>query len=108
MPTELKESKIQDIHLELIRRVKFDSLNGPQIVLDLEKHRELWQAVFIDRPHNVEIKLRDLPENVWNVDTIYILSSGQDDKRLNLLAKSWQSDKIAWIENKKILSIWWD
>jgi hypothetical protein len=108
MATELRTASIQEIHLELIRRATFNHLNGPKVVEDLEKHRDLWQAALIDRPSGVDIKLRDLPENHWNVDTLFILSSGKDDDKLELLAKSWRPDEVNWIEGKRILSVWWD
>ena len=52
----------------------------------LLKHRHLWLAVLLDRPGVPDytepdllltsglIKLRDLPNNIWNADTLYILT----------------------------------
>ena len=108
MTEELNTASLQDIQLELIRRASFNHLNGPKVVADLEKHRDLWRSALIDRPSGVAIKLRDLPENAWNVDTLFILSSGKDDKKLELRAKSWRPDEVNWIEDQRILRVWWD
>ena len=108
MAAEITMASLQDIQLELIRRSSFNKLNGPQVVADLEKHQDLWRSALIDRPSGVDITLRDLPENAWNVDTLFILSTGKDDEKLELLAKSWRRDEVNWIEGKRILSVWWD
>lgn len=108
IPTTFQTVSVQDIQLELIRRTAFNNFNGTQIVSDLEKHRDLWLSVLIDRPCDIDIKLRDLPENIWNVDTLFILSSGKDDEELELLAESWRPDNINWLKARRIMCIWWD
>ena len=73
----------QDIQLELIRRWQFNTFDGPAVAAKLFEHRELWDAVMMDRlalsnfgslPAMGLIKLRDLPYNEWNVDTLYLLA----------------------------------
>jgi hypothetical protein len=82
----LRDASVQDIQLELLRRTRFNALNGEKVCASLLKHRHLWTAVLLDRPgipnyaepsHLLTsglIKLRDLPQNVWNADTLFILT----------------------------------
>ncbi|MCI0704806.1 MAG: hypothetical protein L0241_27425 [Planctomycetia bacterium] len=89
----LREASVQEIQLELIRRTKFNAFNGEQIYASMLKHRELWTAVLLDRPGvsapygsallliDGLIKLRDLPDNIWNADTLYILTPSPETAR---------------------------
>ena len=82
----LREASVQEIQLELIRRTSFNALNGESVIASLLKHRTLWQAALLDRPGLPNysepgflliaglIKLRDLPYNFWNADTLFILT----------------------------------
>jgi hypothetical protein len=85
--TALADAKVQDIQLELIRRTRFDAFDGERIVASLLRHRELWEAVMLDRfcisrpgklPAHGLIKLRDLADDIWNADTLYILAPNND------------------------------
>src|SRR4051812_26193705 len=77
----LTEATVQEIQLELIRRTRYNAFDGERVYAALVRHRELWEAVLMDRPglsHGALsaaglIKLRDLSDNYWNVDTLYIL-----------------------------------
>ena len=70
---------IQKLYLELIVRSSFNNFDGYKVVKDLLKLRKYWYSVIMVResvseaPINL-ITLRDLPENVNNVDTLYILT----------------------------------
>jgi len=70
---------IQKLYLELIVRSSFNNFDGYKVVKDLLKLRKYWYSVMMVResvseaPINL-ITLRDLPENVNNVDTLYILT----------------------------------
>jgi hypothetical protein len=82
----LRDASVQDIQLELLRRTRFNALDGERIVASLLKHRDLWLAALLDRPgipnysrprHLLMcglIKLRDLDDNIWNADTLFILT----------------------------------
>ena len=82
----LQAASVQDIQLELLRRTAFNALDGGQVYVSLLKHRHLWLAVLLDRlgvPNYAEprrlltaglIKLRDLSDNVWNADTLFVLT----------------------------------
>ena len=87
----------------------------------------------MDRPsynensHGIDlIKLRDIAENHWNIDTVYILVNPGKEEKLKQLSKKWSVDESTWIggnaaceclgsysdelrKNRKvILSLWWD
>src|SRR5436305_15244579 len=86
----LRQATVQEIQLELIRRTKFNAFDGERIYASLMKHRALWQAVLLDRPGlaNYEqpgrllmaslIKLRDLDENLWNADQLFMLTAKRE------------------------------
>jgi hypothetical protein len=123
-------NKIQELQLELMKLASFNSFDGNEVVKDLLKHQDLWKGCIIDRAGYSRaayqgcidlIKLRDIEDGIWNVDTIYILTSGVDDKKLEKLAKKWNADEIDFLSdedagrslgegptNHKVLRIWWD
>src|SRR5437879_394056 len=80
----LRETSVQDIQLELIRRHRYNLFDGERVYDFLMKHRHLWEAVIMDRLGYVSkdetganwglIKLRDLPGNCWNVDTLIVMT----------------------------------
>jgi hypothetical protein len=82
----LRDASVQDIHLELIRRSTHNAFDGERVYQSLLKHRDLWKAALLDRPGlpNFQkpgqlpriglIKLRDLPHNIWNADTLFVLT----------------------------------
>jgi hypothetical protein len=129
----LGEATAQDIQLELIRRWEFNAFDGPRVAAKLLEHRELWDAVLMDRlaisnpgslPAMGLIKLRDLPYNDWNVDTLYILA--RDQRAAKQLAaiftmEEWggmltvhddrrdvESALGGGMEERAVLAIWWD
>ena len=89
----LRSATVQEIQLELIRRVRFNELDGKKIHASLTAHRDLWQAVLIDRVGIANkddlralysfglIKLRDVPANSWNADSLFILTKDHEDAR---------------------------
>ncbi len=88
MSTALGEATIQEIQLELIRRRRFNAFDGQRVADCLMQHRDLWEAVMMDRlaishpgslPTLGLMKLRDFPQDEWNVDTLYILTRNKQD-----------------------------
>lgn len=129
----LGEATAQDIQLELIRRWQFNSFDGPAVAARLFEHRELWEAVMMDRlalsnfgnlPAMGLIKLRDLPFNEWNVDTLYLLAP--DKEAAKKLAEFFRMEEWGGMvsvyddpqdvdnalgsgrETRAIVAIWWD
>ena len=85
-PPLLQDASVQDIQLELLRRTRFNDLDGERVSASLVKHRRLWLAALPDRPGVPDctqpgrlltaglIKSRDLPDNLWNADTLFLLT----------------------------------
>jgi hypothetical protein len=95
----LRDATIQEIQLELIRRASFNEFDGERVVKSLLANRKSWIAVLMDRPALAReesglvdlIKLRDLPRNQWNVDTLYVLAP--DARSGHALAKLAEEDR---------------
>jgi hypothetical protein len=135
-PLSLRDASVQDIQLELLRRTVFNDMNGERVVASLLRHRNLWLAVLLDRqgvPDYTEpthlptaglIKLRDLPRNIWNADTLFILTQTHEQAReLARVANEEDWAGEVWVaEDQKeidratgtgrrgygLVSIWWD
>jgi hypothetical protein len=117
---DLSQATIQDIQLELIRRHRHNLFDGRKVAADLLTHREWWTAVLVDRMDL--IKLRDLADNLWNADTLYILATNPRSAwRLAELAEEWQADTVEVFEqeatqrelgggtdDQRLVMIWWD
>jgi hypothetical protein len=132
-PMSLADATVQDIQLELIRRTRFNAFDGERVVASLLARPQLWEAVLMDRfcfsnpgklPSMGLIKLRDLADNIWNVDTLYILTPDQDSAtelsrlaeaeewggmvRVHLNSEDVDSALGGADEGKAVVSIWWD
>jgi hypothetical protein len=135
-PISLRDASVQDIQLELLRRTKFNALDGERVVASLLAHRDLWLAALLDRPgvpNYAEpgfllvsglIKLRDLPDNYWNADTLFILTRTHEHARhLARIAdeEDWGGEVRVYEDQQEIdralgtgrqefglLSVWWD
>jgi hypothetical protein len=135
-PSSLQTAPVQDIQLELIRRTMFNAMNGQQVYAGLLAHRDLWLAALLDRPGvpNYDqpgslltlglIKLRDLPHNYWNADTLFVMTATVDKARA--LAKiiadeDWGGEVQVFDDRQEIdralgtgrdeyglLTVWWD
>ena len=113
-------SEIQQLQLRLIERTNYNAMDGETVAADLRKHRDWWRACLLTRDHPSElICLRDLEDDSWNADTLYILSSGANDAALEELANNWVSDEMHWLSEDqaksrmgggsgRILVLWWD
>src|SRR5215472_2709175 len=88
-------SRIQEIQFELMRQ-RVNNYDGEQVVADLLRAKSLWRSAMLTRLMNVGICLRDIDQDVWNADTLLVLSSGVDDAELERLAGGWHADEIRW------------
>lgn len=131
----LQDVTVQDIQLELIRRTRFNAFDGQRVYDFLMKHRHLWQAVILDRLGYVAttgdsganwglIKLRDMPANIWNADTLVIMtdSVAVAEQLARLLDESDLGGENAVVEKPDatcaalgshpcrhgLVSVWWD
>ena len=114
-------SRIQELQLRLIESTNYNAMEGERVAADLRKHQDWWRACLLTREHPSHlICLRDLEEDRWNADTLYILSSGANDARLEELANSWHTDTMCWLSEQeanrrmgggregRVLVAWWD
>jgi hypothetical protein len=132
----LRDATVQDIQLELLRRAKWNALDGQRVIRSLLEHRELWLAVLLDRPGVANyakptlllmgglIKLRDLPDNFWNADTLFILTQTHVHARrlAQIIEEEDWGGEVRVVENQEeidsalgtgrddygLLSVWWD
>jgi hypothetical protein len=132
----LRTASVQDIQLELLRRTRFNDLDGERVVASLLKHHDLWLAVLLDRPgipNYAEqhllltsglIKLRDLRDNIWNADTLFILTRTREQARqigriveeeewggsVQLHEDQEEIDRALGTGRKEygLVSVWWD
>jgi hypothetical protein len=132
----LRAATVQEIQLELLRRTSFNALDGEKVCASLLAHRHLWLAALLDRqgvPNYAQpgrlltaglIKLRDLPDNIWNADTLFFLTESHDQAReLARIAEEedWGGEVRVYCNQEEIdravgtgwednglVSIWWD
>jgi len=131
VPTEVlnrlagrENNEAQELNLELMRIASFNNYDGEKVVRSLRRNRGLWRAVTMDMEgysHICLIKLRDLPDNCWNVSTVFILSVAGKEEQLFRIVRRWRADEVNWINEEeaskmlgsfpapsKILRVWWD
>lgn len=126
-------NEIQRLQFELLRRVRYNNLNGATVVEDLLNWRDLWYAVLADRctsstgklyePVVDLIRLRDLPRNYWNVDYVFVWSDADKVEHLHSMVKErWKPDATEVLseeeatrlmgstlgEKDRVLAVWWD
>jgi hypothetical protein len=96
---KLTEATVQEIQLELIRRTNYNFFEGQRVAADLQRQPNLWRGVLLTRPGSSQVSglitLRDLEDNIWNADTLYILATDEAAaQRLAELGETWQADDI--------------
>jgi len=111
---------IQDIQLDLIERASFNQFDGEQVKQDLLENKNLWKGVIMGRFDSFPlIPLRDIADNIWNVDTLMILPQAGKENELQELAAGWCADDVELIKGDKIslmyggienkvIRVWWD
>lgn len=132
----LRDASVQEIQLELLRRTAFNALEGERVFASLLKHRDLWLAALLDRPgvpnYNEPgflltsglIKLRDLPDNFWNADSLFILTRtrAQATEFARIIQDEDWGGEVQVYDNQEeidralgagrqengLLSVWWD
>jgi hypothetical protein len=117
-----KISKAQKFQLDLIARTNFNFFNGKKIVELLKENRRMWRSVYLPLK---SISLRDLEDNWWHADMLYIYAEeGWQHSLEKLVREQFHADEIHWIGGSNaadmlgisklertsnvILSAWWD
>lgn len=132
------KNDIQRLHFELLRRVRYNLLDGEQVVQDLLEWRDLWYSVLPTRfpysfntnekreyrPYLELAMLRHARGNSWPADTLYIWTNDQalPELRRRIEAR-WQASEIRELapendeemqfshlddEHDRVLFVWWD
>jgi hypothetical protein len=127
-------SDMQRTQLELLRSVRYNELDGEKVVNDLLAWRDMWYGVIADRfalarPRDAAyqvinlIKLRDLPRNYWNVDTVFIWTTDAHvDTLIERIKKRWRADDVGVFDrdeaeeslgygplrDDRLIYVWWD
>lgn len=119
-------NKVQELNFELMKQATFNGFNGKKVVEDLIAHKELWEGVVMDREGYGKIdliKLRDISDNYWNIDTVFILLKKENKAEVLKMAKKWGADEVDFItkedaqsmmgyssreDDKLLLRVWWD
>lgn len=88
-------SKIQRAFLTLIKETSFNKFEGKKIYKDLIKYSNLWKGVVFGRFFNRElIILRDLPEGIYNADTIFISIPTKHLSTFKKIIEKWNPTEI--------------
>ncbi len=122
--------------MELLRRTTFNALEGERVAASLLRHRDLWVAALLDRPGVANyaepkllltgglIKLRDLPDNFWNADSLFILTETHEKARelARIIAEEDWGGEVRVVEDQAeiddalgtgrdeygLIEVWWD
>lgn len=125
----LAAATVQELHLELMRRTQHNNFDGEQVLADLLAQRANWRAVLFDAYGLVGgsfignlVKLRDLADDIYNVDTLYILAVDESAaQRLAAFAEPWLADSVEVYSQEEtdgllggcdddlcLVTMWWD
>jgi len=120
-----KVGELQKLQLDIIAHTSFNSLDGRKIKELLLENCQLWRAVII---HGKEfLLLRELENDIWMADTIYILARvGSESQLEELVTENFEADEVHWVRDEMalvlfrnmenyleqnpppVLSVWWD
>lgn len=132
-----KITRTQEMHLEMLRTVRYNCFDGETVVQDLVEWRDLWIAVMGERlplPLSEQLgkrkgeyidlcRLRYLQFDRWAVDSLLILTTEDRSKRLmSLIEQRWKADEMEVVDREEadwcmgmqlgddevVLYLWWD
>jgi hypothetical protein len=130
-------SRPQKLQFMLMLENCFNEFDPYRVVGDLLAHRGPWRGAIMDRAFPVSedaqparahlhadlIKLRDIGDGHWNVDTLFLLTDAGHADELCRLAEDWSADEIYVIDepqagallgrwslgsDTRIVAVWWD
>ena len=96
-------SRVQRIHLELIRLASFNDFHGDQVAHDLETYPQLWKAAMMGNfGHGGELLvLRDMERGLNNVDTLMVLTTEEHAPAMEEMAWTWRADEVGWLPEEE-------
>jgi len=124
---------IQQLYFELFRRVRYNFLNGEDVVRDLKEWRDLWYSVIAIRlpfpstskdrlPISLSL-LRTTRWDSWPADTLLIWTNEANLEHLRrLIEERWEASEVSVYmpedeemiyanlddEHDRVLFVWWD
>lgn len=141
MTKEQQQANINDIqrlHFELLRRVRYNLLDGERVVCDLLDWHDLWYSVLPTRfpyyfsekddmqyhPFTELIMLRHARWDSWPADALYIWTNDEALPQLRQrIEEHWEPSEVEVIspdtdeemrfmhldgEHDRVLFVWWD
>ncbi len=134
-------TEAQDLFLKMIGHGQRNAFDGPAVEAALRANMDLWRSAVLTREASgVErsnlggavdlIVLRDLPHDLVNLDTLFVLAEPGRQGGLEALAKQWDADEVGWVgqdeafqamgesaavneayagdRDRVVLRVWWD
>lgn len=112
----------QELVFEVMKKASFNAFDAEEVVTSLKEHKDLWSAVWMGREICDLLPLRDIGYDHIALDTLYIVPSGEGDKKLMKLAKDeWGADEVGVLPAKeagkrlgempterRVIRVWWD
>ncbi len=85
----------QEIQFELLRNCPKFKDNSEIIIKSLIENQAHWDSMIVD--NEMMVKLRDIGDNIWNADTIYILT--HDKSAMEPIVESWYPSAWEWVSD---------
>lgn len=113
-------NNVQKLHADLLEISSFNNFDGLMVRESLEENSDLWHGFVMARPltYLPLLPLRDIQDNINNVDTLYITVKEGKEKEMEQLANTWGADEVYYMSDEdnrsavqagyKILIVWWD
>jgi hypothetical protein len=89
-------NEIQELQFSIMEKSSFNGFDGEAVVKKLKKHQDLWRGVVFIRLGSL-ICLRDIEDDQWNNDTLYITPVKGKEDELFKLCKKLGADEVDWI-----------
>jgi len=120
-------NKTQEAMNQLMRCASFNNFDGDMVADNLEDNHNLFRGYVFGRfDYATLIPLRDIENDVYNADTLYILPApDKEDELEKLVRDTFKADEVDWESeadiqkemgfggrtsnsDKYVLRVWWD